>query len=256
MGGSFIDRTDPTFDDLGRREVINVRCKCGRDVQIAPFQLIGQHGIAKHTKVWSLRDLFRITEPLPNWPPNYNVAPAHIMPVVRPIDSGSELAMMEWGLIPFFSRDGKRSFTTFNARSEELRSKPMYREPFKKRRCVVPATGYIEFTGPKGDKTARLFTRTDGKPIALAGLWDRWTSADKAERKETYTVVTTAPSAFAGQFHDRMPMVLELEDAEAWLRASPDHAAALMQPAKDVLQERPLGKAINNVKNNSAELLA
>jgi hypothetical protein len=58
MAGSFIDRTDPTFDDLGRREVINVRCKCGREVQIAPFQLIGHHGIAKHTKVWSLRDRF------------------------------------------------------------------------------------------------------------------------------------------------------------------------------------------------------
>jgi hypothetical protein len=59
--GSFIDRTDPTFDDLGRREVINVRCKWGREVQIAPFQLIGQHGVQKHTKVWSLRDRFRCT---------------------------------------------------------------------------------------------------------------------------------------------------------------------------------------------------
>jgi putative SOS response-associated peptidase YedK len=120
----------------------------------------------------------------------------------------------------------------------------------------VPATGYIEFNGPKGDKTAHLFTRKDGKPIALGGLWDRWTSADKAERKETYTVVTTAPSEFAAQFHDRMPLVLEMEDVEDWLRASPDHAAALMRPAEDVLRERPLGKAINNVKNNAPELLA
>jgi putative SOS response-associated peptidase YedK len=68
------------------------------------------------------------------------------MPIVRPIDGGRELAMMEWGLVPFFSKDGKRSFTTFNARGDELRSKPMCREPFKTRRCVVPPTGYIEFT--------------------------------------------------------------------------------------------------------------
>src|SRR6185369_3230633 len=114
----------------------------------------------------------------------------------------------------------------------------------------------IEFTGPKGDKIAHLFTRTDGQPIALGGLWDRWTSADKAERKETYTVVTTAPSAFAGQFHERMPLVLELDDIGAWLGATPDDAAALMRPAKDVLQERPLGRAINNVRNNGPELLA
>lgn len=80
-------------------------------------------------------------------------------------------------------------------------------------------------------------------------------SRDKTERKETYTIVTTAPSAFAAQFHDRMPCVLEIEDAEAWLNAPPDDADALMRPASDVLQERPLGKAINNVKNNSPELL-
>ena len=95
-----------------------------------------------------------------------------------------------------------------------------------------------------------------GQPIALAGLWDRWKSQDGAERKETYTVVTTAPSEFAAQFHDRMPCVLELDAVEGWLLASPDHAAALMRPAQDTLQERPLGKAINNVKNNAPELLA
>jgi putative SOS response-associated peptidase YedK len=101
-----------------------------------------------------------------------------------------------------------------------------------------------------------LFTRNDGQPIALAGLWDRWTSKDKSERKETYTIVTTAPSAFAAQFHDRMPCVLELRDVDQWLKDLPEEAASLMRPAKDVLQERPLGKAINNVKNNARELLA
>jgi putative SOS response-associated peptidase YedK len=113
-----------------------------------------------------------------------------------------------------------RTWNTFNARAEEVRTRNSYREAFKTRRCIVPASGYIEFTGEKGDKTAHLFTRTDGKPIALGGLWDRWTSADKAERKETYTVVTTAPSAFAGRLHDRMPLVLELDDVDAWLRAA------------------------------------
>lgn len=205
----------------------------------------------------AIRDLFRVTAPLPNWPPSYNVAPTNIMPVIRRVEGGREIAMMEWGLVPFFSKDGARSFTTFNARAEELRTKPMYREPFSNgRRCIVPATGYIEFTGPKGDKTAHLFTRADGKTIAIAGLWDRWVAKDKAEKKETYTIVTTAPSAFAAQFHDRMPCVLELADVEAWLRAAPEEAAALMRPAQDVLQERPLGKAINNVKNNAPELLA
>src|SRR5688572_967364 len=91
----------------------------------------------------AIRELFRVTGPLPNFPPNYNVAPRHVMPVVRPSDKGRELAMLQWGLIPFFSKDGEFKFSTFNARSEEMCDKATWREPFKKRRCVVPATGYI-----------------------------------------------------------------------------------------------------------------
>src|SRR4030095_663433 len=106
----------------------------------------------------AIRDLFRITAPLPNWPPSYNVAPTHIMPVIWLIEGGREIAMMEWGLIPFFSKDGVRTWNTFNARAEEVRTRNSYREAFKTRRCIVPATGYIEFTGEKGDKTAHLFT--------------------------------------------------------------------------------------------------
>ncbi len=115
----------------------------------------------------------------------------------------------------------------------------------------MPATG---FTKPKGDKTAHLATRKDRQPIALAGLLDHWVSIDKVERKET--VVATAPRHSRYSSMNGCPCVLELEDIEAWLRASPDEAAALMRPVKDVLRERPLGKAINNVKNNGPELLA
>ena len=203
-----------------------------------------------------VRECFRITAPMPNWPPNYNVAPTHVMPVIRPIGGGREIVMMEWGLIPFFSRYGIRTVSTYNARSEELRTKSIYREPFSHRRCLVPATGYIEFTGPKRRKVAHLFTRTDGQPLALGGLWDRWMSIDTSQKKETFTIVITAPNSLAERFSDRMPLVLELDDIEAWLRASPDEAAALMRPAQDVLQERSLGKAINNVKNNRPEVLA
>lgn len=77
------------------------------------------------------------------------------------------------GLIPFSSKDGTFNFSTFNARSEELRDKAAYKSPFDSKRCIVPATGYIEFTGPKGDKLAHLFTRIDDQPIALGGLWER-----------------------------------------------------------------------------------
>ena len=165
---------------------------------------------------------------------------------------------MKWGLIPWFSKDGKPSFSTINARAEGLRTAASYKEPFAKgRRCIVPASGYFEWTGPKNDRQPHYFTRADGQPIALAGLWDRWRSKDKSETKETFTIVTTEPSKFAAQFHNRMPRILEPNTWERWLRGDPDIAASLMKPANEnVLISRPVNKAVGNVKNNGPELLA
>jgi len=93
--------------------------------------------------------------------------------------------------------------------------------------------------------------------MALAGLWDRWRSKEKSETRETFTIITTAPSEFAAQFHNRMPLVLEPDAWGQWMKGEPDAASALMKPAnRGVLISRPVSKAINNVKNNSSELLA
>jgi len=92
--------------------------------------------------------------------------------------------------------------------------------------------------------------------MALAGLWDRWRSKDKPETKETFSIVTTEPSKFAAQFHNRMPLILEPDVWDSWLQGDPDAAAALMKPPnEDVLRERMVSKAVGNLKNNSAELL-
>jgi len=143
--------------------------------------------------------------------------------------------------VPWFSKDGKLSYSTINARAEGVRTNASYKDPFLKRRCLVPASGYFEWTGEKGDKQPHYFTRADGKPMAFAGLWDRWRSKDKSETKETFTIVTTAPSKFASQWHDRMPLILEPDMWDAWLRGDADTAAALMRPAnEDALVNRLL----------------
>jgi putative SOS response-associated peptidase YedK len=110
---------------------------------------------------------------------------------------------------------------------------------------------------PKNDRQPHYFTRADGQPMALAGLWDRWKSKDKSETKETFTIVTTEPSKFAAQFHNRMPFVLEPDRWDLWMKGEPETAAALMKPAnEDVLVSRPVSKAVGNVKNNGPELLS
>jgi putative SOS response-associated peptidase YedK len=163
---------------------------------------------------------------------------------------------MTWGLIPWFSKDGKLTYSTINARAEGVRTNAYYREPFKTRRCIVPASGYFEWTGPKTDRQPHYSTRADGKPMALAGPWDRWRGADKPEMKETFTIVTTVPSTFAAQFHNRMPLILEPDTWDAWLSGDPETAAALMKSANErVLNSRSVNKAVGNVKNNGPELL-
>ena len=205
----------------------------------------------------AVREWFQTIGELPNWPPYYNAAPTTALPIVRQAKEGErELVLMTWGLIPWFSKDGKPSFSTINARAEGVQGAASYREPFQRRRCIVPANGYFEWTGPKTDRQPHYFTRADGQPMALAGLWDRWRSKDKSETKETFTIITTEPSELAAQFHNRMPLVLEPNTWDLWMKGEPDAAAALMKPAnEDALVSRPVSKVVNNVKNNGPELL-
>jgi putative SOS response-associated peptidase YedK len=206
----------------------------------------------------AVRQWFRTQGEIPNWPVYYNAAPTTALPVVRQNKEGQrDLALMQWGLVPWFSKDGKPTYSTINARAESVRNSASYREPFKFRRCIVPVSGFFEWTGPRNDRQPHYFTRADGKPMALGGLWDRWRSKDKSETKETFTVITTEPSKFAAQFHNRMPLILEPDTWDTWLNGDPDAAAPLMKPAnEDVLISRPVNKAVGNVKNNGSELLA
>jgi putative SOS response-associated peptidase YedK len=84
--------------------------------------------------------------------------------------------------------------------------------------------------------------------MAFAGPWDRWRSADKSETKETFTIITTAPSKFAAQWHDRMPLILEPDTCDSWMQGDPDTAAALMKPAnEDALTERPVSNQFTGI---------
>jgi putative SOS response-associated peptidase YedK len=109
--------------------------------------------------------------------PSYNVAPQSLQPVVR-LDSETgerELTVMRWGLIPFFAKDAKIAYSTINARAETVATSPVFREPMKRRRCLVPATGFYEWQAlDKKSKQPWAIELVDGNLFAFAGLWDRW----------------------------------------------------------------------------------
>jgi putative SOS response-associated peptidase YedK len=205
-----------------------------------------------------MQSFFSIKGPVPNFGPRYNVAPTQDAAVVLAEDPATRrLALKKWGLIPSWSKEGKATFATFNARAESVREKPTYAQPFAKRRCIVPADGFYEWTGPKGAKVPHLFERRDGALLALAGLYDSWRSKDGSETVNSFTIVVTTANGWMTRFHDRMPVILEEDDVETWLTGSPDAAAALLKaPAEDMLSERVVSQLVNSVRNEGPELVA
>ncbi len=110
---------------------------------------------------------------------------------------------------------------TFNARAETVAEKPMFRDAFKKRRCIIPASGFFEWTGGKGEKVPHLFTAADGSPIlAFAGLWDRWTKPESGDEVLSATIIVSGASDWMAPYHDRMPVLLGADDFDGWLDGS------------------------------------
>ena len=211
-----------------------------------------------------LHDLYEIAAPdigprhgEPDLKPRYNVAPTDVMPVCRLNRSGQrEIAMLRWGLIPYWATDPKIAYKTINARAETVATAPAFREAFKRRRCLVPASGYYEWKKLDGrDKQPYLIAMRDGSPFSFAGLWERW---DKGGAPiETFTIITGEPNSLTAELHNRMPVILDPDDHGAWLTAS-DSAGpqALLQPfPAQLMTAFPVSTKVNSVKNDTPDLI-
>jgi putative SOS response-associated peptidase YedK len=152
--------------------------------------------------------------------PSYNVAPQSFQPVVK-LDSETgerELAVMRWGLVPFWSKDGKTNFSAINARAETITISTLYREAMKKRRCLVPADWFYEWQKIDA-KTKQPFAiaMKEESIFAFAGLWETWKDKESGKILETYTIVTTDLNELMEKIHNRMPVILHRRDYERWL---------------------------------------
>lgn len=185
----------------------------------------------------------------------FNIAPTQQAPVVREGPSGREVALLRWGLVPFWAKDLKIGTSMINARSEGIEAKPAFRDAVKSRRCVVPATGFFEWQGEPGRKQPYAITVPGLELLAFAGLWERWKPAE-GEPIETFTIVTTDANESVAKIHDRMPVILPLDAVDTWLTAPPDEARQLLKPYAGPLELRPVGKFVSNVNNEGPECLA
>lgn len=174
---------------------------------------------------------------LPNFPARYNIAPTQPIPVVRQTrERGREFVLMRWGLIPSWVKDPGNFTTLINARAETAADKPSFRNAMKYRRCLIVADGFFEWTGTKGRKRCFHIRRRDSdEPIALAGLWKHWQGAEGSEM-ETAVILTTGANADIAPLHDRMPVILDPEDFDAWLdcdRVPAKEVQELLKPLPD-----------------------
>ncbi|NEX91167.1 SOS response-associated peptidase [Caulobacter sp. 17J65-9] len=183
---------------------------------------------------WStLHDALNIIRPAPqNLEPAPDIRPTTQQWVARREGEGFALDQMRWGLVPFWhggkplknsgpgAKDGF-NLTTFNARAEEAAKKPVFRGAFARRRCLVPASGWYEWTGDKGAKTKWHFGRIDGQFLMFAGIWDECTTSD-AGVVTSFTLLTHDSTGHLTTYHDRAPIVLEPGEWSTWLDPEAD----------------------------------
>ena len=207
--------------------------------------------------------LYRLTAPkVPpsNFEPNYNVAPTQIRPIVRPIapgeaEGGRELAMAKWGLIPFFSKDGKAGYSTINARAETLVTSNLYKQPFAKRRCLIPTSGWYEWKH-EGEHKQPYFIKPKGDDgFAFAGVWDCWKPKGEGAAVESFSIVTTAAAPAIAHLHDRMPRVLQPDEFAGWIEGDAEQAKSLLPVSQAEFEYWPVDKRVGNVRNNGPELI-
>ena len=187
--------------------------------------------------------------------PRYNIAPTQYIAAVRRDEQDApELAMLRWGLVPFWAKDPSIGNRMINARAETVAEKPSFRDAFKKRRCLILADGFYEWQKGEDGKTPYFISLADGSPFAFAGLWENWNDKENDESLQTTAIITTDANDFMAALHQRMPVVMLPEQAERWLGGDMELLSELIgnTPA---YRAWPVDRKVNNARNEGAELI-
>lgn len=196
-----------------------------------------------------------------DWPPEgwptarWNLGPTQNVGIVVAGPGGRRAGAARWGLVPHWWRKPMAEFraTTFNARSEEAAKKPMFRDSWARRRCLVPTIGWYEWSGQKGAKTPHFITITRNSPgFYFAGLWS--STEIEGGRLISCTVLTAAAGAATRHLHPRTPVVLDEDDAGRWL-AGEVGAELMVAPSDERIALWQVDRAVGQIRNEGPELI-
>ena len=191
-----------------------------------------------------------------NLVPRYNVAPSESVLVARNGEGGGrELALLHWGLIPYWSKGPRTPYSTINARAETVDTKPAFQHAIRRRRCLIGSDGYYEWK--KLGRTPYFIRLKDAAPFAFAGLWERWERGE--ERIDSCSIIVTDAAEALRDIHDRMPVILSPEHYDTWMDpelADPVQLKPLLAPYPSELMEAyPVSARVSSPKNNHANLI-
>jgi len=193
-----------------------------------------------------------------NIPRRYNGAPSQELLVIRQNHETGErsLDLLKWGLIPSWSKDPKDRPKPINAMAETVRSKPMFREAYRKRHCIVPVDGFFEWQATKGSKQPYAIGMKNGAPFGLAGLWENSKDPATGEWIRTFTIITVPSNEIIARIHDRMPAILRATDYERWLGSEPDPHDLPITFRSEPMKMWPISRRVNSPQNDDEGLLA
>lgn len=231
---------------------------CGRFARFSPAHIF--------------RMLFQLDEFL-ELAPQYNIAPGYEVYAIRgipihneqqqtrpPLNFQKEVTTLQWGLIPFWSKDPSIGNKMINARAETVAEKPAFKEAFKKQRCLIPANGFYEWQKLKDGSKQPYFIRFEDKhPMAFGGIWDRWKSLE-GKVIQSFSILTTQPNEVMKPIHNRMPVIIDPEKFDVWLNPiinNGEDLQMLLQPYKSSnLIAYKISSYINSPKNQGEQCIA
>ncbi len=192
---------------------------------------------------------------LPDMQPRYNICPTQSIVVVTSANGTRTATLMRWGFTPHWYKSFTDGPLLINARAETVADKPAFRGAVRERRCLIPASGFYEWTKTADGKRLPWYIQpTTNSPLAFAGIWQDW-QAGGQDPVSTCAIVTCAANETLAPIHHRMPVIIAAADHALWLGEADDKAAPLMRPAPDsLLRVHRVSPRVNGTRENDTSL--
>jgi putative SOS response-associated peptidase YedK len=204
----------------------------------------------------AIRALFGYETGAEPFPPRYNIAPTQPVAIVREQHNRRELSLVRWGLVPWWVKAPAAFPLIINARSEDITTKPAFRDAIRYRRCLFPVSGFYEWKKAAGKAKQPYFIRpADGGIVAFAGLWETWSHPEGGDI-DTGAIITAPANAELSDVHHRMPVAIRPEDWDCWLGGDTRDALKLLRSAPDgsfVLHQ--VGERVNRADQDGPDLI-